>query len=286
MFYIPACSFQLSVDTSGEMIVRCRLLIAGPIPEELGRLVQLKNLYLGKNKLDGEGVKWLRDGMLKCLWFAKTFLLHSSVCTFYGICFFMLMVAPSLACKSETRRLSQKHMISSLLRIGGDLTNPPDHALLVRPGPIPRELGSLMALTHLGLSNNRLTGEVPSRVKTSKIGGSLPKYVLVTCPIDTPHLCTMCFDIARSAKHVVATCYLRTYSCSWTQSAADGVYVDSGPRRAFFKTPHPGGLLPACFAGHLPEELGNLGQLEELDLHYNRLAGKGVSWLRAVSSNA
>jgi len=57
-------------------------LIAGPVPEEVGDLGQLKTLELDNNKLTGNGIKWLK---MLC-GSAPRFKKHSasSMCIFYG----------------------------------------------------------------------------------------------------------------------------------------------------------------------------------------------------------
>ena len=170
-------------------------------------------------------------------------------------------------------------------------------------GEIPPDLGSLTELQHLDLSDNQLTGGIPAELGDlanlqelylggNSLTGCVPDGLrdvpnndftslgLLFCSehpcvsggavADTTNLGLMsdCLTLLEARDTLAGT-----GSLSWAADTPitqwDGVDVDGTPQRVTVISLNESGL-----TGELPKELGNLSDLEQLELIDNQLTGK------------
>ena len=149
----------VEVDTAGRVIA-LRLQrndLTGAIPPELGRLTELRRLWLFENKLTGPLPPEL--GSL-----AKLENLHLSSNRLTGA------LPPELGAlgRLENLQLNQNRLTGAIPTEWGGLRSLTALWLLNNDlyGPIPAELGSLTRLRELWLSGNRLSGSIPPELFT------------------------------------------------------------------------------------------------------------------------
>ena len=261
----------VSVDGQGRVtgLVLTDNALTGPIPAELGALVNLTYLVLENNELTGPIPPQL--GALVNL---ATLSLQDNALT--G------PIPPELAslAKLTFLALNRNHLTGSIPPTLGALSNL-EHLWLYDnslEGSIPRTLGSLAKLTTLSLSGNTLTGPIPSTL------GALANLTFLTLrgniltgPIPP--------EIASLAKLTV----LDLGSNALTGPIPPGLGTLTNLERLwlfdnFLEGPIPQTLVSLAklttlslkgnaLTGPIPPQLGSLSNLQRLWLHYNDLTG-------------
>ena len=246
----------------------------GPIPPELSNLSQLSKLSLGHNELSGEVPVWLSG--LPHLWVLR---LNWNQLT--GT------IPPELG---ELDNLSHLGLANNQLTGPipselGKLSNLIQLSLSdnLLAGPIPSELGALPVLQYLYLSGNELTGCVPEGLRDLQ-GDDLNELGLPFCDdeieqsacatgsavpdaANNPGLVSDCEALLAARDTLAGTATLNwsadTPIANWT-----GIVLGEASGRVTELL-----LSGISLAGEIPKELGNLPNLQTLDLSDNGLTG-------------
>ena len=220
--------------------------LTGEIPKELGNLSNLERIYLNGNQLTGEIPKELGD-LSELIWLS----LRDNRLTGE--------IPPELGNLSDLQHL-----------------NLSDNNLT---GGIPTELGDLSNLDELYLGGNRLAGCVPDELRdipyNDFAGLGLPFCVVLACSTlagassgaNNPGLVSDCVALL-TARYVLAGTATLNWSTDTPIADWSGVVLEGTPGRVTELRLRNLGL-----TGEIPPELGNLSDLQHLNLSDNNLTG-------------
>ncbi|KAK9113685.1 hypothetical protein Syun_020482 [Stephania yunnanensis] len=226
-------------------------LISGQIPSELGECSELRSIYLYENSLTGSIPTSL--GNLRNL---RNLLLWQN--NLVGV------IPPELGyCRElEVVDLSINSIAGPIPSTFGNLTSLLELQLSVNQisGRLPPEIANCRSLTHLELDNNQITGAIPSEIGRlenltlfflwqNKLEGQIPPSISRCANLEA-------VDLSQNAASLIQQSLRR-------DSAGDGKCTSLIRFRANDNK----------LAGAIPPEIGNLRNLNFLDLGSNRLAG-------------
>ena len=259
--------------------------LTGEIPAEIGRLTQLRELYLARNQLTGEIPTEL--GRLSQLLRLR---LYQNQLTGE--------IPAELGQLAQLQRLYLDHNqltgpippeLGQLSRLGDLYLN--NNQL---SGPIPAELGRLSQLQYLTLHNNQLTGEIPSQLgQLSRLGDLYLNNNQLSGPIPA------------ELGQLTQLQYLTLFNNELTgeiptelAQLAQLQYLTLHNNRLMGEIPAELGQLSQLWSlaldhnqltGMIPAELGQLSQLRWLTLDHNQLTGMipaelgQLTWLRSLA---